>query len=121
MRDPHHLEHLLNPRSVAVIGASDDPLRIGGRPISYMLKQGFAGRIYPVNPNRDVVQGLKAYASVADLPEAPDVAVVAVPAAATPAVIAALAHRGTGAAILFSAFRCPAGRRAARAVAAAAP
>ena len=103
MRDPHHLEHLLNPRSVAVIGASDDPLRIGGRPISYMLKQGFAGRIYPVNPNRDVVQGLKAYASVADLPEAPDVAVVAVPAAATPAVIAALAHRGTGAAILFSA------------------
>lgn len=103
MRDPQNFEFLLNPRSVTVIGASDDPLRIGGRPISYMLKQGFEGRIYPVNPNRAIVQGLKAYASVADLPEVPDVAVVAVPATATLAVIEELALRGTGAAILFSA------------------
>lgn len=97
------LSFLLNPASVAVIGASDDPLRIGGRPISYMLSQGYAGRILPVNPNRTHVQGLTAYASVAALPEAPDVAIVAVPAAATPGVVRDLARRGTRAAILFTA------------------
>ena len=97
------LSHLLRPRSVAVIGASDDPTRIGGRPISYMKSQGFAGRILPVNPNRPQIQGLQAYKSVADLPEAPDVAIVAVPAAATPGVISDLAARGTRAAILFTA------------------
>jgi len=100
---PGDLRRLLNPRSVAVVGASDDPLRIGGRPIDYMLRQGFAGRILPVNPGRETVQGLRAYASVADLPEAPDVAIVAVAAAIAVDVVAALAERGTGAAILFSA------------------
>ncbi len=100
---PGDLRRLLNPRSVAVVGASDDPLRIGGRPIDYMLRQGFAGRILPVNPRRETVQGLRAYASVADLPEAPDVAIVAVAAATAVDVVAALAERGTGAAILFSA------------------
>ena len=97
------LAHLLAPRSVAVIGASDDPLRIGGRPISYMRSQGFAGRILPVNPNRAQVQGLSAYASVDALPEAPDVAIIAVPAAGAPAVVGDLARRGTAAAILFTA------------------
>ena len=68
------------PRSVAVLGASTDPARIGGRPIRYMLEQGFAGHILPVNPHRDRVQGLQAYPSVADLPVVPDAAIVAVPA-----------------------------------------
>ncbi|MGH7212582.1 MAG: CoA-binding protein, partial [Acetobacteraceae bacterium] len=74
------LTPLLAPRSVAVLGASNDAARIGGRPIAYMLKSGFKGALYPVNPNRAEVQGLRAYASVADLPETPDVAIVAVPA-----------------------------------------
>lgn len=94
---------LLNPRSVAVIGASDDPGRIGGRPIASMRKQGFAGRILPVNPNRTEVQGLPAYASIADLPEVPDIAIVAVPASQVQGVVEALAGRGVRAAILFSA------------------
>jgi len=94
---------LLNPRSVAVIGASDDPTRIGGRPISSMREKGFAGRIMPVNPNRATVQGLPAYASIAELPEVPDVAIVAVPAAQALPAVKALADRGTRAAILFTA------------------
>jgi acyl-CoA synthetase (NDP forming) len=100
---PHTLDRLLNPRSVAVIGASDDPLRIGGRPIAYMRSQGFAGRILPVNPGRATVQGLPAYASVDALPETPDVAIIAVAAQSSVQVVADLAERGTAAAIVFSA------------------
>jgi acyl-CoA synthetase (NDP forming) len=97
------LTPLLAPRSVAVLGASSDPTRIGGRPIAYMLAQGFPGGLYPVNPNRAEIQGLKAYASVADLPETPDVAVVAVPADLAAPSIEDLARRGVKAVVMFTA------------------
>lgn len=97
------LSALMSPRSVAVIGASGDPTRIGGRPIAAMLERGFAGRILPVNPKHDRLQGLAAYSSIGALPEVPDVAIIAVPAAAAEATVAELAARGTKAAIMFSA------------------
>ncbi len=97
------LTALLAPRSVAVLGASADPVRIGGRPIAYMLRQGFPGRILPVNPNRAQVQGLPAFPSVADLPEVPDVAIVAVPGEAAVQGVAELAARGVKGAIVFTA------------------
>ncbi|MEP6872926.1 MAG: acetate--CoA ligase family protein [Burkholderiales bacterium] len=97
------LQALLRPRSVAVIGASDDPLRIGGRPIAYMLRQGYRGRLMPVNPKRRHVQGLAAYESVAALPETPDVGIVALPAAQVAATVAELGARGAKSAIVFSA------------------
>jgi acyl-CoA synthetase (NDP forming) len=96
------LDRLLAPNSVAIIGASADPTRIGGRPIAYMHSQGFAGTIMPVNPKRTEVQGLRAFASVADLPRVPDVAVVAVPAEAASATVDELGRAGVGAAIVFS-------------------
>ncbi|HET6305829.1 MAG TPA: CoA-binding protein, partial [Rhodopila sp.] len=97
------LTPLLAPRSVAVLGASSDPTRIGGRPIAYMLAQGFPGGLYPVNPNRSEVQGVKAYPSVADLPEVPDVAIVAVPAEAAVPAIAELAALGVKGVVMFTA------------------
>jgi acetate---CoA ligase (ADP-forming) len=97
------LTPLLAPRSVAVLGASSDATRIGGRPIAYMRAQGFAGALYPVNPNRTEIQGLKAYPSVADLPETPDVAIVAVPAELAAPAIEDLARRGVKAVIMFTA------------------
>jgi acetate---CoA ligase (ADP-forming) len=97
------LTPLFAPSSVAVVGASSDIARIGGRPIAYMKDAGFAGAIYPVNPNRAEIQGLKAYPSVAELPEAPDVAIVAVPAAVALEAIEALGERGTRAALVFTA------------------
>ena len=54
------LEQMLSPRSVAIVGASDNPGRIGGRPLAYLIDHKFTGDIYPVNPTRDTVQGLKA-------------------------------------------------------------
>src|SRR3984885_2705250 len=97
------LTPLLAPRSVAVLGASSDPTRIGGRPIAYMQAQGFPGGLYPVNPNRAEIQGLKAYPTVADLPETPDVAIVAVPAELAAPAIEDLAKRGVKAVIMFTA------------------
>ena len=93
---------LMAPQSVAIIGASADPTRIGGRPIATMLRAGFKGTIYPVNPNRAEIQGIKAYASVADLPAVPDAAIVAVPGRQAIDAIAALGQRGTAAAVVFS-------------------
>jgi acetate---CoA ligase (ADP-forming) len=97
------LTPLLAPRSIAILGASNDPTRISGRPIAYMKSQGFQGAIYPVNPNRTEVQGLKAYPSVADLPETPDVAIVAVAAEHALQGVADLAKRGVKGALVFTA------------------
>lgn len=69
---------LFSPKRVAVIGASGDPLKPGGRPVRALLDRNFPGRIYPVNPARDEIAGLKAYKSVRDLPEAPDLGLVLV-------------------------------------------
>ena len=88
------LDPLFSPRSVAVVGASSDATRIGGRPIAYMLARGFKGQIMPVNPNRAEIQGLTAYPSVAALPEAPDTAIVAVPAALATETLEQLGQRG---------------------------
>jgi acetate---CoA ligase (ADP-forming) len=100
---PHSLACLLHPASVAIIGASDEITRIGGRPIAYMLSQGFKGQIWPVNPKRERIQGLPAYANIAALPGAPEVAIVAVAAASVASIIADLAKAGTKVCIVFTA------------------
>lgn len=96
------LRPILDPRSVAVIGASDNPTRIGGRPLKYMLENQFAGPLYPVNANRDTVQGIKAYKSVLDLPETVDCAVIAVPAPHVVQAIEDCASKGVGGAVILS-------------------
>ena len=53
----------LNPASVAIIGASDNPHKVGGRPILYLKRYGYRGAIYPINPARSTVQGLRAFPS----------------------------------------------------------
>jgi acetate---CoA ligase (ADP-forming) len=97
------LTPLLAPRSVAVIGASSDATRIGGRPIAYMRAQNFPGALYPVNPNRAEILGLKAYPTIAALPETPDVAIVAVPAELAAPAIEDLGKRGCKAVVMFTA------------------
>ena len=72
------LKAALDPRSVAIIGASENPNKVGGRPVHYLDKFGFKGKIFPINPSRAEVQGYKCYKSLADLPESPEMVIVAV-------------------------------------------
>jgi acetate---CoA ligase (ADP-forming) len=72
------LKAALDPRSIAIIGASENPNKVGGRPVHYLDKFGFKGRIFPINPSRTEVQGHQCYRSLDDLPEAPEMVIVAV-------------------------------------------
>ena len=96
------LDALFNPRSVAIIGASDDPVRIGGRPLRYLKESGFEGAIWPVNPRRERVQGIEAHPNVGEIPGEIDVAVVAVPAGMAVETIEECAARGVRAAVVFT-------------------
>ncbi len=98
-----NLEHLLNPRSIALIGASDRPHSVGATVMRNLLGAGFAGPVWPVNLRHAVVAGRRAYPSVAELPEAPQLAIVCTPAPGIPALISELGARGTRAAIVISA------------------
>lgn len=97
------LKALFEPSSVAIIGASSDPERIGGRPIAYYLKAGFRGQIYPVNPNRDEIQGLKAYPDIASIPDRVDLAIFAISAKMVADTLTACGQKGIKAVVLFSA------------------
>jgi acyl-CoA synthetase (NDP forming) len=72
------LSAALAPKSVAIIGASDNKNKVGGRPVDYLKSFGYRGKIYPINPAREMVQGLPCYPDVAALPEVPDLVIVAV-------------------------------------------
>jgi len=73
------LRSVLDPRSIAVIGASENPNKIGGRPLLYLSRFGYKGRVYPINPKRKDAQGYRCFESLDALPEVPEVAIVAVP------------------------------------------
>lgn len=96
------LDAFFNAKGVAVIGASDDITKIGGRPVQLLRKYGYAGAIYPINPKGGTIQGLPAYASVLDTPTAPDLAILAVPMEATLQAVRDCATRGVRGAIVLS-------------------
>ena len=72
------LRPFLAPRSIAILGASQDPNKVGGRPLHYLKHYRFKGPIYPINPGRPEVQGVPSFKDLAGLPEVPDLAVIAV-------------------------------------------
>lgn len=97
------LARLLDPASIAIVGASDNPDKIGGRPIHYMRRHGYAGTLYPINPQRAEVQGERAWPSLAALPAAPDLAIVAVAGEQAVRAVDDCAALGVAAAIVISA------------------
>ncbi|GAA0556288.1 acetate--CoA ligase family protein [Actinomadura livida] len=96
------LTPLVSPRSIAVVGASDHPARIGGR-ILARLKETYRGEIFPVNSSRATVQDLPAHPDVSALPSPVDLAIVAAPGPAVPQIARDAAARGTGALLVLSA------------------
>lgn len=88
------LSKLLNPRGIAVIGASADFSRPGGQTIRVLLERRYAGGIYPVNPKYADIGGVKCYATIADVPQPCDVAVIALPAAHVPGAVADCGRAG---------------------------
>ena len=84
---------LLAPRSIAIVGASDDPSKTASRPLRYLREGGFAGTVYPV-ARRETVLGERAYPSLAALPERPDHAFVLLPTEGAMAAVAECARHG---------------------------
>jgi acetate---CoA ligase (ADP-forming) len=97
------LSAVLKPSSIAVVGASRDPMTIGGLVFSNLLRGGFTGPVYPVNPNAAYVQSVAAYKSVSDCPAVPELVVVTVPAPYVEDVVQEAARLGTKAAVIISA------------------
>nr|WP_230980341.1 acetate--CoA ligase family protein [Oryzicola mucosus] len=97
------LEAIFSPRSIAIVGASQDASKIGGRPLQLLQKYGYAGTIFPVNKSGGTVQSLPAFQSIEALPETPDLAVIAVPAEVAVDAVEQCAARGVRAAVILSA------------------
>ena len=98
-----HLDALFQPRSVALIGASDRPGSLGSVVLQNLKKGGFRGPVWPVNRRHATVDGAPAWPDVASLPGVPDLAVICTPAVTVPGLIASLGEKGTRAAIVLSA------------------
>lgn len=106
-----NLQYLFAPRSVAVIGASERPGSVGASVLANVLRGGFKGPVYAVNPRHAQVAGLPCHRGIASLPQAPELALVCTPPHAVPGVISELGARGTRAAIVMTAgLDVPAGR-----------
>ncbi|MEM4748585.1 MAG: CoA-binding protein [Thermosphaera sp.] len=95
------IEKFFNPESVAIVGASDKPGKVGKVILENFVKK-FKGEIYPVNPNYESIMGLKCYKKVSELPKAPDLAVIVIPADGVPEVLEDLGEKGTKAVIIIS-------------------
>lgn len=103
MADRRRLDPLLDPASIAIVGASDDPVKIAGRALSYLLRTGYPrDRVHPVNPHRPTVQGLSASPSIDEVPGPIDLALVVVAAPDVPRVVASCARAGVRAVVVFS-------------------
>jgi len=98
-----NLEALFNPASVAIIGVSADFTKFTGRTLKYLMKHDYPGRIYPINPKYPEIAGIRCFGSVADLPEAPDMAFVQIPARLTMDAVRQCADRGVRAVLLHTA------------------
>ena len=79
MKNP--LEKLFIPDSIAILGASEDLTRIGGLTLHFLLRHGYKGRIYPVNPKYKTIRGLPCYAAITDIPDAVDLVLIGIPRA----------------------------------------
>jgi acetyltransferase len=100
MRSSVYLERMFRPRSVAVVGAHNQPQRVGSVIMRNLLAGAFEGPIMPVNPRYEAVAGVLTYPDVASLPRTPDLAIICTPPETVPGIIDELGARGTQAAVV---------------------
>ncbi len=100
--EEHPLHRLFYPDSVAIIGASRSPHKFGHIQVANLLRTGYKGRIYPVNPKADSILGLKCYPSVLDVPSQVDVATITLPAPAVPRAVEECVEKGVRFVIVIS-------------------
>lgn len=75
----NELKSIFEPESIAIIGCSPDKKKIGGRPLDYLMKYGYLGSIYPVNPNYEIIEDMKCYETILHVPSDIDLAIIALP------------------------------------------
>jgi len=97
------LDPIFSPKSIAIIGATETLNTVGRTILENLQKGGYEGALYPVNPKRDTVLGLKAYPSIKAVPTAPDLAVIITPPATVPGIIHDCVDKGVAGAIIISA------------------
>ena len=102
----HNLAKIFQPKSIAIIGASEKPGSVGRTVLENLQRAKFPGELYPINPKYESLQKLRAYPSVEALPRVPDLAIIATPAATVPALIKECGDVGVrGLIILTAGFR----------------
>ena len=102
-RSPLHT--LLSPTGIAIVGASADPTKRGYKALLGLIKGGYEGAIYPINPKAEQILDIPAWPSLADMPGTPELALLCTPAASVPALIAECGRQGIkGAVVLASGF-----------------
>jgi acetyltransferase len=99
----HPLDAIFSPRSVAVVGATEKPGSVGRTILWNLITSPFGGTVYPINPNRPNVMGIRAHPTVGHLPEPVDLAVIVTPAPTVPEIIGQCVEAGTRGAIIISA------------------
>ncbi|MCG7361421.1 acetate--CoA ligase family protein [Roseomonas sp. ACRSG] len=98
----HRLEPLINPGSIAILGASENPGRVGGMPLQLLLQHGFAGPIYPINPKYKEISGLVCYPDIESLPGPVDLLALAVSAKEVVPQLRRAAAKGVRSAVVFA-------------------
>lgn len=98
-----NFDALFKPESIAIYGASHSPIKVGGRPLRYLLEQEYAGNIYPINPKHTSLQGVRCYADVEQIPFGVDLVIIAVPASASYEALERCAKHGIKSAVILTA------------------
>jgi len=99
---PVSIEQLVNPHSIAIVGASNDPKSISGQPMRFLQQHGYGGTLYPVNPKYEEIAGVRCYRQIADLPQTPDLALILVAARRVPDMLRQCGEQGIAYAIVYS-------------------
>ena len=100
--DVHPFNQIMNAKSIAFYGASNNPAKMGTMQMIHLVKEDFTGRVFPIHPKEKTVLGVPAYRSVADLPDVPDLVVLVLPTGIVPGILEECGRKGIKGAVIIS-------------------